>query len=132
MIFSISRYYLLVAAILILSGCAHGSWAGLFVSTKDPNKKPNLAKEPIGIHVEVFANESGTLAYTDVTVKNNSGSLVSELHVEVLWFQDTKQVADVYIVFESLSPDAKEHIQRRTRVDGYLWNHWTFTYKVQK
>ncbi len=82
--------------------------------------------------MQVFPNESGTLAYTDVTVKNNSGSLVSELHVEVLWFQDTKQVADVNIIFESLAPGDEEYIQRRTRVDGYLWNHWTFTYKVQK
>lgn len=130
--FSILRYHLLVVVILVLSGCFHGNPVVSLVSTKDPNKKPNLAKTPIGIYVQVFPNDIGTLAYADVTVKNNSGSLVSELHVEVLWFQDSEQAADVDIVFKSLAPGDKEYIQRGTRVDGYLWNHWNFTYKVIK
>ena len=131
---SLSRKHILAAIILSLCGCTaeYLISPGLIVSTKDPNKKPNLARQPIGIHVQVFSSSSGVLAYADVTVKNNSGSPISELQVEVLWFQDSTQDAKADIVFESLEPGDKEFVQKRTRVDGYLWNDWTYTYTVLK
>ena len=98
----------------------------------NPAKKEDLAKVPLGIHVAVFPNESGTLAVVDVTVKNNGGSAVSEVAVEVLIFQDSMQVADVNVEFSSLEPGDKELVQKFTRVDGYLWNDWTYSYTVVK
>ena len=128
------RAQFLVATILCLSGCIplgpdHAIW--LIPEGENPAKKMDLAKTPLGIHVTTFSNESGTLAYTDITVRNNSGSQLSKVTVEVLWFQDAVQVADLTVVFDAVEEGDEEYVQKRTRVDGYLWNDWTYSYKIE-
>ena len=64
--------------------------------------------------------------------KNNSGSQLSRVTVEVLWFLDAVQVADLTVVFDAVEEGDEEYVQKRTRADGYLWNDWTYSYKIER
>ena len=68
----------------------------------------------------------------EVTVRNNSGSSISRLYVEVLLFRETRQVGRANVVFESLEPGDKDRMEQHTKVEKYVWDNYTYTYKIEK
>ena len=96
-------------------------------------KRAELSKEPVGIHVRADSQSYSSLkAIVEITAKNNSESSISKLFVEVLLFRGTRQVGQANVVFESLAPGDKEHIEQHTKVEKYVWDDYTVTYKIEK
>ena len=129
---SISKFYFLVTTILLLSGCSTiiSELPILLMNTEDPNKKPNLAKSPIGLHVEKICSPTG-VTNADITVKNNSGSFIPKLNIEVLVFNGTTQVGKTNEIYESLKAGKSKHTQRLMNIN-YPCKDLIFTYKIHK
>ena len=119
------NYHIFIVTILLLTGCA-----GQQSQLEDPNKKSNLAKQPIGLHVQKV-REYGGMTYSDITVRNNSGRFLEMLYIEVLVYDSGKRVGMTNNIFNSVNPGETMVKQKPVITDGRPWDSWKFTYKVR-
>jgi len=109
-----------LAAVLFLSGCA----------SIDPAKEPNLAKAPIGLHVQTVGSAAG-MTYCDITVRNNSGQFINSLYIEVLVYEGENRVGMTNHIFNSVSEGETMVTRNPINSSGRRWNAWRYTYAIQ-
>lgn len=99
---------------------------------KDPNqfKQSNLAKPPLGLHVDNITR-SGSLTYADITVKNNSDKFLANAYIEVLIYDGETRVGMTNHHFNSVSIGEIMVSNQLINTGGRPWNAWKYTYKIR-
>ena len=120
------KFYIALSIILVLTGCAE-----IQQRTQDPSKELNLARSPIGLHVQKIGNGSG-MTYTDITVRNNSGEFIKHLYIEVLAYDNENRVGMTNHNFNSINVGEMMIIRNPINSSGRPWNSWKYTYKIIK
>ncbi len=111
--------------ILSLCGCA-----SLQVPTKpDPNEEINLSKSPIGLYVKKVYRQGG-MTYSDITVRNNSGSFIGSLYIEVIVYNGNKRVGMTNHIFGSVNEGEEMVTRNPINSSGRSWSTYKYTYKM--
>lgn len=109
---------------LFLAGCAG------IPPAIDPTKEPNLARSPIGLHVQKVGTGAG-MTYSDITVRNNSGKFINMLYIEVLAYDGENRVGMTNHIFNSVNVGETMVTRNPINSSGRPWNGWKYTYKIQ-
>ena len=113
-----------LSAVLALFGCVGAQ------SIEDPTKEANLAKTPIGLHVQKIGTQMG-MTHSDITVRNNSGQFINMLYVEVLVYDGENRVGMTNHIFSSVNVGETMVTRNPINSSGRPWDSWRHTYKIQ-
>jgi hypothetical protein len=109
---------------MICSSIAEGQKGGL-------NKviEYNLARQPIGVDVQVIGSRAGA-TYVDISVRNNSGEFIKRIYLEVIAYNDEVRVGATNYIFNSVNIGESMVARNSINTSGRPWNGWRFTYKI--
>jgi hypothetical protein len=118
---NLKAFSISVAPFFLLVGCA-----GI---QQDPSREPNLARSPIGVHVQKVGTGAG-MAYADITVRNNSGKFINTLYIEVLVYDNENRVGMTNHIFNSVNVGETMVTQNPINSGGRPWSSWRYTYRI--
>ena len=109
---------------LVFSVCAASQ------PTEDPTKELNLAKTPIGLHVQKVGTAGG-MTYCDITVRNNSGKFIEILYVEVRVYDGELRVGMTNEIFKSVNVGETMVTRQPINSSGRQWDDWKYAYGIR-
>ena len=118
-------FHIFLCAVLLFTGCV-----GMQPQPEDPSKEPNLAKYPIGVHVQKIGVDNYGQTHVDITVRNNSGKFINQLFVKVYPYDNEIRVGDTINNFSSINIGETMIARQQINTSRRPWNRWRSSFEI--